>query len=126
MLVAVDSIWSLAWMARLKTRAEALLTAEEPVLRWTNELLDDPVPTVTGVAVEPPQREYEALRQEAVASLAALKEQTARAEKAAAHRSADPVVCPWEVPLPYLAQTAPRGQPPPWPLPPGPTSSSAS
>ncbi len=29
------------------------LTAEQPVLRWENELLEDPVPTVTAVAVEP-------------------------------------------------------------------------
>jgi hypothetical protein len=34
---------------------EALLTEEEPALRWKNELMDDPVPTVTGVAVEPPR-----------------------------------------------------------------------
>jgi len=31
-----------------------MLTADEPVLRWTNELLEDPVPTITAVAVEPP------------------------------------------------------------------------
>ncbi len=30
------------------------LTTEQPVLRWENELLEDPVPTVTAVAVEPP------------------------------------------------------------------------
>jgi hypothetical protein len=30
------------------------LTVDEPVLRWTNELLEDPIPTVRAVAVEPP------------------------------------------------------------------------
>jgi hypothetical protein len=31
----------------------ALLTAESPTLRWVNELAEDPVPTVSAVAVEP-------------------------------------------------------------------------
>jgi hypothetical protein len=31
----------------------ATLTPKEPVLRWTNELVEDPVPTVTAIAVEP-------------------------------------------------------------------------
>ena len=31
------------------------LTAEQPTLRWQNELLENPVPTVTAVAVEPPE-----------------------------------------------------------------------
>jgi hypothetical protein len=30
------------------------LTVEAPALRWTNELLEDPIPTITAVAVEPP------------------------------------------------------------------------
>ena len=31
-----------------------MLTADEPVLRWENELAEDPVPTVAAIAVEPP------------------------------------------------------------------------
>jgi len=31
-----------------------ILAPDQPVLRWTNELLEDPIPTVRAVAVEPP------------------------------------------------------------------------
>jgi hypothetical protein len=33
----------------------AALTPDEPVLRWQNELMESPVPTVAAVAVEPPR-----------------------------------------------------------------------
>ncbi len=32
-----------------------MLTAEQPTLQWKNELLDDPIPTITEIAVEPAQ-----------------------------------------------------------------------
>jgi len=32
-----------------------MLSAEQPTLQWKNELLDDPIPTITEVAVEPAQ-----------------------------------------------------------------------
>jgi len=36
-----------------ETSRTEMLTAQQPTLRWTNELVEDPVPTVTAIAVAP-------------------------------------------------------------------------